>query len=83
MMPKPAGSIPLHKVMLVRLEWREERLDVLSPKEIDFHPRDTQARGRTEKSDANHHDTIGIHLQKCEMFLSDQARHNDGRKSGR
>jgi hypothetical protein len=82
MHPGPATTIPPHQVLLVRLKWGEERLDVLSSKEVNLHPRDTQARGRPEKSGTNHHDTIENHLQSCEMFLSDQARRKDGKKAG-
>lgn len=83
MLSRPANTIPPHKMLLVRLKWREERLDVLSPKEVNLHPRDTQARGIPKKSGANHHDTFRIHIKSCAIVLTDQARRNDGRKAGR
>lgn len=83
MTPIPAIAISPHKIILVRLKWGEMRLDVLSSKEVNFNPRDTQTRGVPEKSGANHHDTIGKHLQSSGVFVYDQTRHSDNRKVGR
>lgn len=65
MLPRWANVISPRKILVRRLKWREERLDMLSPKEVSLklHPRNTQASGNHEKPDANHHDTVGIHLE--------------------
>lgn len=83
MPPISATAIPPHKIILVRLKWGEVRLDVFSSKEVNLNPRDTQARGTPEKSGANHHDTIGKHIQSSRVFVYDQTRHSDNRKAGR
>lgn len=74
-------AIPPHKILLVRLKWREKWLDVLSPKEVNLHPRDTQARGRSEKPSTDYYDMMRIHLQVCEKLLPGQALRNNEKKA--
>lgn len=66
----------------MRQKWREERLDVLGPKEANLHPRDTQARGRPEKPGTKDHETVEIHAQVCENLLYGQARRKIEKKAG-
>lgn len=81
MHPRRATAIPPHKVVLVGLKWREQRLDLLGSKEVALQNWNAQARGRPEEPGTDHRDTVGEHLQSCKIFLFEQSLRDVGRNA--